>query len=190
MTTNTSSEIAPTLDSAGTVEIDVARLFKTKLLAAATSGAGKSWALRRILERIYGHAPQFVYDPEGEYHTLREAFSYVLVGPGGEIAASVETAAEVTLKLLEVGVSVVFDLSDLGDQREVYIERSINALMNAPRKLWRPVVVAIDEIHKFAPERGAGVASSTGAIKSLATAGRKRPYILIAATQRVAELVG
>lgn len=54
------------------VPLDIERILAGKVLIQATSGGGKSWALRRMLEQLYGAAQQIVFDPEGEYHTLRE----------------------------------------------------------------------------------------------------------------------
>lgn len=178
----------PTLDNRHLVEIDVARLLKTKALVAAASGAGKSWAVRRIVEQTALHVQQFVTDPEGEYHTLRERYPFVLVGPGGEIAADVARAGEVTLKLLEVGASAIFDLSELGEHKDAYIAASLTALVHAPRKLWRSLLVVLDEAQRFAPEAGRGDAASTEAVISYATLGRKRGFGFLVATQRIAEL--
>lgn len=51
--------------------VDVDRLISTRMLLTANSGAGKSWALRRLLEQTHGRIQQLVIDPEGEFFTLR-----------------------------------------------------------------------------------------------------------------------
>lgn len=188
----------PTLDDANLCEIDVATLIKLKLLIAAASGAGKSWLLRRLLEQTFGRAQQFVIDPEGEYHTLREIFPYLLVGPDGDIPidlgpdpkpGQLSRPAALARQLLEMNASVILDLSELGDRQGEYVARFVGeGLMEAPRSLWHPLVLAVDECHYFAPENGAGVSAATEAMKRFATAGRKRGASLWAATQRVAEL--
>lgn len=64
----------------------------------------------------------------------------------------------------------------------------LEELINLPRPLWHPLLVVIDEAHLFAPERSSGEAESTDAVIALATRGRKRPFALIVATQRIAKL--
>lgn len=54
------------------VEINVDRLIETRAIVLATSGAGKSWLLRRMLEQTHGAVQQIVIDVEGEFGTLRE----------------------------------------------------------------------------------------------------------------------
>lgn len=176
------------IDAEGVVVVDMTRLIATRLLVEASSGAGKSWLLRRLLEVTYGHAQHIVLDWEGEFHTLREQYDYVLVGPGGDCPADVRSAGLLATRVLEMGVSVVIDLSDLGAKRPLYVKNFIESLMIAPRELWHDVLVFVDECHKLAPEKGAGEAESTEAIKDLATRGRKRGFALVAATQRVSEL--
>lgn len=194
---------SPVLGTVGrdVVPIDVSKLLVSKMLLTASSGGGKSWALRRLLEQTFGHAQHLVLDPDGEFHTLREKLPYVLVGEGGEAAAIVgpdddddEIDARATYpgllahRLLTLGTSAIIDLSDLRSKRDLFVRRFVESMMLAPRELWHGVLVVLDEAHKFAPERGAGEAESTEAVKDLATDGRKRGFCLVAATQRVAEL--
>lgn len=177
----------PPLDADHTVMIDIDRLIVTKLLIAANSGGGKSFAIRRIAEVTHGLVQQIIFDFEGEFHTLREKFDYVLIGPGGDAPCTLQSAALLAIRLLELGASAIIDLSDLGVSRSRYVRLFVESMMNAPRDLWHPVFVVLDEAHKFCPENGAGESESTHAVKDLATRGRKRGFCLIAATQRIAE---
>ena len=55
-------------------------------VVAADHGPGE----RRLLEQTYARVPQIVIDVEGEFHTLREKFDYVLAGQkGGDCPADV-----------------------------------------------------------------------------------------------------
>lgn len=178
----------PSLDDNKTVPLEIESLITGKVLVQAMSGGGKSYAVRRILEQIHGLAQQIVIDPEGEYHTLRELYDHVLIGPGGEGPATIESAAKMATRLLELGVSAIIDISDLGTARAEYVKRFLGSIMDAPRELWHPLVLTIDEAQKFCPEKGAGEAVSSEAVKDYATRGRKRGFSLIVATQRIAEL--
>jgi DNA helicase HerA-like ATPase len=162
------------------VPLDLKQLVRTRLLIQASSGGGKSRALRYLLEQTHGHLPHLVIDPEGEYASLREQFPYVLVGQDGDLPAEPAHAALLCRRLVELGASTIIDLYDLqpADRRR-YAHAFLEALMRLPRELWRPLLVVIDEIHTFAPERGAGEAASTEAVIALATQGRKRGFALL-----------
>lgn len=184
----------PTLGAGA--EIDVNRLLVTRLLLQANSGGGKSWAIRRLLEQTHGACQQIVIDPDGEFHTLREKFDYVLAGKGGDCAATVRTAPLLARRLLELGVSAIVDIYDLGADRPAFVAEFLGALMDAPRELWHPVIVVVDEAHKFCPETGkrrrkreaATMDDCTAAVISLMDSGRKRGFCGVLATQRIAKL--
>lgn len=168
------------------VEIDVQRLIESRLLVQANSGGGKSWALRRLLEQTYGTCQHLVIDVEGEFHTLREHFDYVLAGQRGDCPATVQSAALLARRLLELGVSAIIDIYELGAQRQRFVRLFLEALVNAPRELWHPALVVVDEAHMFCPE--ADQAESAGAVIDLMTRGRKRGFCGVLATQRISKL--
>lgn len=172
----------------GAVALDLPRLLETRLLIQANSGGGKSWAIRRLLEQTAGHVQQLVIDPEGEFATLREKHDYVIAAPhDGDALAHPRTAQLLARRLLETGVSAILDIYDLkAHERQAFVRIFCEALVNAPKALWQPVLVVLDEAHVFCPE--AGKAESAGAVIDLATRGRKRGYALVAATQRLAKL--
>ena len=178
-----------TLDDEGTIAIDTSQLI-AHTLVQANSGGGKTVACRRILEQTWGAMPQWVIDPEGEMHTLRQRMPHVLAAPhGGDTVASVKTAPLLVRKLLETGASVVIDIYDMGvDERHAFVRAFAEAAMNQPRALWRDVLVAIDEAHRYCPERGEDPSEAAGAVKNWLTAGRKRGYAMMLAVQRLSTL--
>lgn len=177
-------------DSGEPITIDLDTLVSTRLLVTASSGGGKSVTLRRIIEEAHPHVQVIVIDPEGEFSTLREKFPFVLIGEGGEAPADIRTAEQVALKLLELGVSAVCDIYEMKPihNRHVWVERFISALVHAPKELWHPVLVILDEAHIYSPEKGYGESCANDAVMSLASLGRKRGFALIAATQRLSKL--
>jgi uncharacterized protein len=168
--------------------IDLPVLLETRLLVQANSGGGKSYTLRRILEQTAPLVQQLIIDPEGEFATLREKFDYIIAAPhDADAVASPQTAALLARRLLESGVSAVLDIYDLkAHERQQFVRRFLDALVNAPRKLWHPVMVVLDEAHVFCPQTGSAEASS--AVIDIATRGRKRGLCLVAATQRLSKL--
>jgi hypothetical protein len=175
------------------VRVNLGRLVTSRMLLTANSGGGKSHAIRQLAEETHGKIQQIIIDREGEFSTLREKFPYLLVGPGGEVAADLKSAPVLARKLLELGVSAVIDLSemDLKMQRQ-YVAAFADAISHAPRDLWHDVLVIFDEAYLFAPQRmkkGEGAAAASLAALSLAASTwRKRGFCMVLATTRVSKL--
>lgn len=171
------------------VYIDLATLISTRLLVTASSGGGKSETLRRILEEACEHVQCIVIDPEGEFSTLREKKPFLLVGEGGETSADIRTASLVATRLLEFNVSAVCDLYEMRVQdRHEWVKRFLDSMVHAPKALWHPVLVVIDEAHTFAPEKGYGESVAAQSVIDIANLGRKRGFCVIPATQRLSKL--
>jgi hypothetical protein len=171
------------------VSLDVDKFLSTRLLVQANSGKGKSHLLRRIAEQFFGKVQVIIIDPEGEFATLREKYGYVLVGKGGETPADPRSAALVAHKLLELRASAVCDLYEMKPTaRHEWVQKFLDAMTDAPKNLWHPCVVIVDEAHVFCPEKGAGESIASEAMIGLATRGRKRGFACIFATQRLGKL--
>jgi DNA helicase HerA-like ATPase len=141
------------LGTNSTSPLDLDALIETRLLVQANSGGGKSYTIRRLLEQTHGGVLQFVLDVEGDFGTLRERFDYALAGPDGDCPADPRTAGELALKLLDLGVSAIADISELQEpERDAFVAAFLGSLMGAPRRLWRPALVVVDEAHKSCPE--------------------------------------
>lgn len=157
------------------------------MLLQANSGGGKSYAIRKFLEVTYGQVQQIVLDLEGEFASLREKFDYILVGQDGDIPVNVNSADLLARRLLELNSSAIIDLYELkAQQRKHFVKLFLDSMVNAPKSLWHPCFVIVDEAHVLAPEKDQSEALD--AVKDLATRGRKRGFALIAATQRISKL--
>ena len=171
------------------LEIDLLRMIDTRVLVQANSGGGKSWLLRLVAERTGHHVQTIILDPEGEFATLREKLDIALVGREGEIPADPRAAGLLARKLMELKISAVVDLYDLKlPERRAFVRLFIESLLSIPKSLYHPALIALDEAHKFAPERGSGESESTGAVIDLASQGRKRGLCAILLTQRLSKL--
>lgn len=131
------------------IDIDIGKLVESRMLIQANSGGGKSWAIRRLLEQTYSGVQQILIDTDGEFHTLREKFDYVLAGKGGDCPADIKSAGLLARRLLELKVSAIIDIYELGTQRAEFVKRFLDSLVNAPRELWHPVLVVVDEAHTY-----------------------------------------
>lgn len=172
----------------GDLAIDLPKLLETRMLVQSNSGGGKSWALRRLLEQTALAAQQIIIDVEGEFTTLREKFDYVICAPQeADAAATPHTAAILARKLRELRVSAVLDIHDLkAHERQAFVRKFFDALMQSPREHWNPALIVLDEAHLFAPEQAK--AESTASVIDIATRGRKRGLSLLAAPQRLSKL--
>ena len=171
------------------VQLDARKLVDTRMLVVGNSGSGKSWAIRLIAEQAAPKIQTIILDPEGEFASLREKVDLVLVGSDAELQPQVATAAKLARMLLELGVSAVIDLYELTmKERRVFITLFLESLRRAPKKFWRPLLVILDEAHKYCPERSSGKAESTEAVITLISQGRKRGFCGILATQRISKL--
>lgn len=168
--------------------LDLERLLVSRLLVQANSGGGKSWLLRRLLEKTFNLVPQVVLDVDDEFHTLREKFPYVLAGAaGGDCRADVRTAQLLARRVLEHGFSLIVGIYELKKhERMRFVRLFLEALIEAPRALWRPLLVVVDEAHLFCPENEK--AESAAAVTDLMTRGRKRGFCGVLATQRISKL--
>jgi hypothetical protein len=184
-------EIGQKHDGAGErANLDIAVFLRTRMLVQAASGQGKSHWLRRLCEQLFGKVQIFIIDVEGEFSTLRPTFDFAIIGEGGDAPADVRSAAILAQKLLELRTSAIFDLSEAFRKhprdRHTWVKNFLGSMMEAPKRLWHPTVVVVDEAHKFAPEKDESEASD--AMISLTTDGRKRQFCPVFATQRLGKL--
>jgi len=169
------------------VILNLDKLIETRLLIQAGSGGGKSYTIRKIVEEAFGKIQIIILDVEGEFNTLREKYDFILAGKTGDIKTEVRSAEMLARKLLELNGSAIIDLYELKPQdRRHYAKLFFDSLINAPKELWHPVIIILDEAHFFCPE--AGEAESWGSVIDIATRGRKRGFCLVLATQRLSKL--
>ena len=132
---------------------------------------------------------QIVIDPEGEFASLREKFDYVLAtkGKSGETSADPRAAAMLAERLLQLKVNAIIDLYEYHkDERRRFVRLFLEAMVEAKKQLWHPVLVVIDEAHSFAPQDGDS--ESLAAVLDLVGRGRKRGFCPVFATQRLSKL--
>jgi hypothetical protein len=173
------------------VQIDVQELLATRLLVQGNSGSGKSHLLRRLLEESATMVQQVIIDPEGDFVTLADAYSHVVINGGDyderEIAA-------MGARIREHRASVVLSLETLDLEAQMTCAAAfLNALFDAPRDHWFPALVVVDEAQMFAPSVSGDVSdtvrrASLSAMTNLMCRGRKRGLAGAIATQRLAKL--
>lgn len=170
--------------------VDLEELLATRLLVQGNSGSGKSHLLRRLLERSAPHVQQLVIDPEGDFVGLAERFNHVVI-EADRSPADLECVAS---RVRQHRVSAVLNLENLEAEMQMRAAAIfLNALFDAPRDHWFPMLVVVDEAQLFAPAASGDVAedarkASLAAMTNLMCRGRKRGLAGVIATQRLAKL--
>ncbi|MBL8650859.1 MAG: ATP-binding protein [Sphingopyxis sp.] len=173
------------------VQIDVQELLATRLLVQGNSGSGKSHLLRRLLEESAAMVQQVIIDPEGDFVTLADAYTHVVINGGDYDEREI---ALMGARIREHRASVVLSLESLDLEAQMICAAAfLNALFDAPRQHWFPALVVVDEAQMFAPSVSGDVSdtvrrASLGAMTNLMCRGRKRGLAGAIATQRLAKL--
>ncbi|TCM58925.1 hypothetical protein C8J36_101834 [Rhizobium sp. PP-F2F-G48] len=172
------------------VPLDIEELLATRLLVQGNSGSGKSHLLRRLLEQSAPWVQQCIIDPEGDFVTLADRFGHVVVEGERTEAELVGIAS----RIRQHRVSCVLSLEGLDIEQQMRTAGLfLNALFDADREFWYPILVVVDEAQLFAPSVGGDVTEevrklSLGAMTNLMCRGRKRGLAGVIATQRLAKL--
>ncbi|MBA5778174.1 ATP-binding protein [Stappia sp. F7233] len=176
--------------SGETAEMDLEELLATRLLVQGNSGSGKSHLLRRLLEQSAPWVQQCIIDPEGDFVTLSERFGHVVI----DAAGAERDLAIIGARVRQHRVSTILNLEGLEPDRQMKAAAVfLNALFDADRDYWYPMLVVVDEAQLFAPSASGEAAeearrASLGAMTNLMCRGRKRGLAGIIATQRLAKL--
>ena len=180
--------IGTIIETGKPLEIDIKRLLTTRMLVQASSGGGKSYALRRILEQTANHVQQVILDIEDEFITLREKYDYIVCAPSGaDAVATPQTATLLARRLRETRASAIIGMYEMKMQdRKRFVRLFLEEFVEAPKSMWHPCIVVVDEAHHFCPEKDE--AESMAAVNDLITRGRKRGLCGILATQRLSKL--
>lgn len=163
------------------------KLLQSRMVILANSGGGKSYAVRKFAEQTVSSTQTIIIDPEGEFASLREKFDFILAGKNADVPAEPRSAELLAIKLLELNKSAVIDLYELHPtERQRFVKLFLDAMINAPKELYHPVFVILDEAHDYAPE--GKPSEATYAVEAMASRGRKRGFCLIPASQRISKL--
>jgi len=178
------------LKLASNLSVDAQELATGRTCVIAQSGAGKSYLIAVLCEKMLKECVPFaIIDTEGEYFSLKQKFQLLWVG-GKE--ADVELEGVNFRKLAEHAVKqsvpVIFDVSDSMDDRQA-VASFCRALYETETSAKKPYLLIIEEADKFAPQvvgKDEKTAAALSAVEEIARRGRKRGLGLLVATQRPA----
>lgn len=128
--------------------------------------------------------PFCVIDTEGEYSTLKNLFSVLVVGGDN---ADVEIDVDYS-KLFAASIAndvpIVLDVSDVVDKKE-RVYGALRALYEIESKAKKPYLILMEEADKFAPQV---VSKNINIVEEISIRGRKRGLGMLIATQRPANI--
>ncbi|MEP3227073.1 MAG: ATP-binding protein [Parasphingorhabdus sp.] len=178
-------------DTGQAVHVNIEELLATRLLVQGNSGSGKSHLLRRLMEESAHLVQQVVIDPEGDFATLADAYTHVVIDAGDYNEQEIATMGA---RIREHRASIILNLEALELEAQMTCAAAfLNAMFDAPRDHWYPALVVVDEAQMFAPSVAGDVPdavrrASLGAMTNLMCRGRKRGLAGAIATQRLAKL--
>ena len=175
------------------LHVSLPKLMAGRCLIQGSSGAGKSWALRRIVEQASRRVGIIIVDPEGDFCSLAAHIGAATV-KAGEIATDGLTQAALGARHHRLNIHL--DLTDLEpDARIAKAAAFFAGLLASPRDEWtNTFLVAIDEAHLLAPHMAASARDAetrrlgVATLTDLCARGRKRGLAPVIATQRLAKL--
>lgn len=123
---------------------------------------GKSYTAAKFCEELCRiGVPFIIIDPEGEYYSLREKFSVLVVGVGREENCDASVGSEhakiLVQQFLESRIPLIIDLSGADVEEEEiheFLSEFMNQLIREEGTRRVPCLVVIDEADEFIPERG------------------------------------
>ncbi len=172
--------------------VDAQELVTGRTCIIAQSGAGKSWSIAVLCEKMCGADIGFcLIDTEGEYYSLKEKFDKIWwIGAEGADSEVEDIEMDydierVNLKhLMERAVAesrpVIFDVSEVDMVPRV--TRLVNILYDVSTEQRKPYLLIVEEADKFIPQSR----DSIKKIEEISRRGRKRGLGLLVATQRPA----
>ncbi|MDD3933102.1 MAG: DUF87 domain-containing protein [Methanoculleus sp.] len=163
------------------IAVDAQELVTGRTCLIAQSGAGKSWGIAVLCERLLEARIGFcLIDTEGEYFSLKDRFPLLRIGSGDGCDAEIGRAN--IRELLENAIcsrtAVIFDVSETDMREEV--TKLAEILYDLESRLKQPFLLIVEEADKFIPQAGTSIKK----IEEISRRGRKRGLGLLVATQR------
>jgi hypothetical protein len=161
--------------------LDAQELVTGRTCIIAQSGAGKSWAIAVICERLCRSGIGFcIIDTEGEYFSLKEKYHLLWLGSDEHADLDIDTVniRDVMSKAIRNNTAVIFDVSET-EMRERVSELA-HALYEIESEIRLPYLLIVEEADKFIPQSR----ESLKKLEEISRRGRKRGLGLLVATQR------
>ncbi|MDD1676010.1 MAG: DUF87 domain-containing protein [Methanomicrobiales archaeon] len=161
--------------------LEAQELVTGRTCIIAQSGAGKSWAIAVICERLCRNGVGFcIIDTEGEYCSLKDKYDLLWIGSDKHADLDIDRVRihEVMLKAVRNNTAVIFDVSE-SEMRDRVSELA-EALYEIESEVRIPYLLIVEEADKFIPQSH----DSLKRLEEISRRGRKRGLGFLVATQR------
>jgi len=181
-----------TIDDAGEVSLPIIELLTGRGMILGKSGSGKSNSASVVAEQLLSNGfPLFIIDTDGEYWGLKEDFEILHVGADEECELQVgpEHAEKLSTLALEDNVPIILDVSGYLDEDEKtdLIREVARHLFAKEKKLKKPFLLLVEEVHEYIPE-GGGLDAAGQMLVKIAKRGRKHGLGITGISQRPANV--
>lgn len=155
------------------------------------SGSGKSNSASVIVEELLDDGyPVLIVDVDGEYFGLKEEYELLHLGADEECDQMVgpEHAEKIAELTLEQNIPVILDVSGFlhEDVQKELIKEVGRHLFAKEKKLKKPFLILVEEIHEYIPESGLDDVGQM--LIKIAKRGRKHGLGLCGISQRPADV--
>jgi hypothetical protein len=180
------------LDESGETTLPIVEVLTGRAFLTGKSGAGKSNSASVVAEELLDRGyPLVVVDTDGEYWGLKEEYEILHVGADEEcdLQVSSEHAPKLAELALEDNVPIILDVSGFLDEDEgdALVRETAHELFHREKKLKKPFLLLVEEIHEYIPE-GGGLDETGRMLIKVAKRGRKRGLGLAGMSQRPADV--
>jgi len=180
------------IDERGEVTLPVVEVLTGRAFLTGKSGAGKSNSASVVAEELLDRGfPLLIVDTDGEYWGLKEEYEILHVGADEEcdLQVSSEHAPKLAELALEDNVPIILDVSGFLDEDEgdALVRETARELFQREKKLKKPFLMLVEEIHEYIPE-GGGLDDTGKMLIRVAKRGRKRGLGLAGMSQRPADV--
>jgi predicted nucleic acid-binding Zn-ribbon protein len=160
--------------------------------ATGKSGAGKSNTVSVVIEELLEAGfPTMIVDTDGEYYGLKEEYELLHAGADEECDVQIEPehAERMATLALEENVPIILDVSGYldADAASDLIRETARHLFAKEKKLKKPFLLVVEEVHEYIPE-GGGLDDTGRMLIQIGKRGRKHGLGIVGISQRPADV--
>ncbi|RQH00373.1 ATP-binding protein [Natrarchaeobius oligotrophus] len=179
-------------DDGTDLSLPVVELLTGRGFVTGKSGSGKSNTASVIAEELLEAGfPLLIVDTDGEYYGLKEEYEMLHAGADEEcdIQIGPEHAEQMATLALEENVPVILDVSGYLDEEVAneLIREIARQLFVKEKKLKKPFLLVVEEVHEYIPE-GGGVGETGKLLIKIGKRGRKHGLGILGISQRPADV--
>ncbi|ARS88671.1 ATP-binding protein [Natrarchaeobaculum aegyptiacum] len=179
-------------DDGSDLHLPVVELLTGRGFVTGKSGSGKSNTASVIAEELLEAGfPLLIVDTDGEYYGLKEEYEMLHAGADEEcdIQIGPEHAEQMATLALEENVPIILDVSGYLDEEvaDELLRETARQLFVKEKKLKKPFLLVVEEVHEYIPEGGGGGETGKLLIK-IGKRGRKHGLGILGISQRPADV--